>query len=113
MSNKTNGILGEEKAQKHYESEGYEILEKNYRYKRAEIDLIVLKDEKVLVFVEVKMRSSNSFGEAETFVSESQQERIREAAEDYIYGINWMKDIRFDIVSVDKEGNIMLFEDAF
>lgn len=112
MDRKTKGIQGEAIAKSHYEKDGCDILESNYRFKRCEIDLIVLKDE-VLIFVEVKNRSRVDFGEAETFVSEAQQNRIKEAAEDYIYGINWQKDIRFDIACVDASGNIEIFEDAF
>lgn len=113
MDSKTKGIRGEGIAKNHYEHNGYELLETNYRYKRAEIDFIALKDEAILVFVEVKNRSRTDFGEPETFVSPSQQERIKEAAEEYIFGINWKKDIRFDIVCVDAGGNIEIFEDAF
>jgi len=108
-----SGKSGEKFAKLHYEALGFELLEQNFRYKRAEIDLIMLQDEKLLVFIEVKKRSRSDFGEAETFVSEAQQERIREAAEEYIYGINWKKDIRFDIACVDKGNNVELFEDAF
>ena len=113
MDRKAIGIKGEALAKTHYESRGYEILEINYRYKRAEIDLIVLENEQLLIFVEVKNRSRKDFGEAETFVSEAQQERIKAAAEDYIYAINWQKDIRFDIVCVDSEHQLEVFEDAF
>ncbi len=113
MSTKLKGELGERLARKHYEAAQCEVLETNYRYKRCEVDLIVLIDDKLLVFVEVKQRTDNSFGEAETFVSEAQQNRIKEAAEDYIYAINWKKDVRFDVVCVDAEGRIKIFEDAF
>lgn len=113
MNRKAKGTQGEAIARRHYESNGYEVLEENYRYKRAEVDLIVLKDETLLVFVEVKKRSRTDFGEPETFVSEQQQQRIKEAAEDYIFAINWKKDIRFDIVCVDSDGKIEIFEDAF
>ncbi|WP_370088441.1 YraN family protein [Ekhidna sp.] len=113
MDRKTKGIVGEAIAKRCYEKQGCEILEENYRYKRGEIDLIALQNESLLIFIEVKNRSRKDFGEAETFVSESQQERIKEAAEEYIYGINWQKDIRFDIVCVDGQGNIEVFEDAF
>ena len=113
MDNKTKGKRGEELAKLHYQQAGYEILETNYRYGRAEIDLIVLYREKLLVFVEVKTRSRKDFGTAETFVSDRQQERIREAAEDYIFGINWLKDIRFDILCVDQKEEVEVFEDAF
>ncbi|MEP0985889.1 YraN family protein [Ekhidna sp.] len=113
MDRKTKGIQGEAIAKNHYENDGCEILEWNYRYKRSEIDLIVLKEDRLLIFVEVKNRTRIDFGEAETFVSEAQQERIKEAAEDYIYGINWQKDIRFDIACVDSNGEVEVFEDAF
>ncbi|MEM7299227.1 MAG: YraN family protein [Bacteroidota bacterium] len=113
MERKTKGILGEEIARSFYENKGFEILETNYRFKRAEIDIIVLDNEDLLVFVEVKSRSRRDFGEPETFVSELQQNRIKEAAEDYIYGINWKKDVRFDILCVDANGRVEHFEDAF
>lgn len=113
MINKIKGKRGEDLAKSHYEKLGCEVLEENYRFKRAEIDLIVLMEEKLLIFVEVKNRSRTDFGEAETFVSEAQQNRIKEAAEDYIFGINWQKDIRFDIVCVDRDDQLEVFEDAF
>ena len=113
MERKIKGIEGEAIAKRYYENLGCEILESNYRFRRAEIDLIALQKESILIFIEVKNRSRLDFGEAETFVSESQQNRIKEAAEDYIYGINWQKNIRFDIVCVDSKGAVEVFEDAF
>ena len=114
MDTRELGSNGEARAIGYYEDLGFEILETNYRYKRAEIDFIALSEnEQLLIFVEVKNRSRRDFGEAETFVSEAQQDRIREAAEDYIYGINWQKDVRFDIVSVDSGQQVEVFEDAF
>ena len=114
MDKKAAGIKGEERAKSHYQEQGYEILESNYRYKKAEIDFIALAgDEQLLVFVEVKNRRRKDFGEAESFVSKAQQQRIQEAAEEYIYGINWKKDIRFDIVCVNPKGELEVFEDAF
>ena len=115
MEKKRNaGIKGEQQARRYYEERGFEILEVNYRHNRAEIDFIALtKDEKLLVFVEVKKRSRSDFGYPETFVSTAQQDRIKSAAEEYIYGINWIKDIRFDIVSVDSYNQLEVFEDAF
>lgn len=88
-------------------------MESNYRFGRAEIDLIFLKDEKVLVFVEVKKRRANDYGEPESFVSDQQKERIRAAAEDYIYAINWKKEIRFDIMAISDNGDVEVFQDAF
>ena len=113
MDCKAKGIKGEAIAKRHYEQAGYEILETNYRYKHSEIDLIVLKEGKLLIFVEVKTRSRTDYGEIETFVSEAQQERIREAAEEYIFSVDWQKNISFDIFCVDSVGSVEIFEDAF
>ena len=113
MNRKAKGDFGERVAKTYYESLNCEVLEANYRSKRSEIDLIVLQEEVLLIFVEVKSRSRKDFGEAETFVSLNQQNRIKEAAEDYIYGINWKKDIRFDIACISPGGEIKVFEDAF
>lgn len=113
MDRKTKGIEGEAIAKAYYERLGCEILERNYRFRRAEIDLIALKDDLILIFIEVKLRSGSDFGYPETFVSDSQKDRIKEAAEDYIYSINWNKEIRFDIVSINSAGSIEVFEDAF
>jgi putative endonuclease len=112
MHNKTKGNQGEDLAVDYLQWQGYELLERNYRHGRSEVDIIVLK-ENLLVFVEVKLRSGNAYGEPETFVSEHQQEKIREAAEEYLYAINWSKNIRFDIITVDAQGKLEHFEDAF
>lgn len=113
MNSKTKGKRGEEIVCRHYELAGAEILETNYRFRRCEIDLIALDRNKLLVFVEVKTRSRKDYGEPESFVSNLQRERIREAAEDYIFAINWEGDIRFDIACVDMKNKIEIFEDAF
>ena len=107
-------MKGEKLAARFYEQRGYEVLETNYRFKRGEVDFIALsKDENLLVFVEVKNRRRKDYGGPETFVSPQQQERIRETAEEYIYAINWHKDIRFDIACVDSNEKVEVFEDAF
>ena len=110
---KIKGNRAEDLASAYYTSLGYELLERNYRYGRAEIDLIVLLSNRLLVFVEVKMRSGSNYGEPETFVSENQRRKILEAADDYIHAIHWDKDIRFDILTIDANDSIELFEDAF
>ena len=63
---------------------GYEIVERNYRHRRSEIDLIVRK-EKWLVFVEVKMRSSDAFGYPEEFVDYKKAKNIVYGAEQYTF----------------------------
>lgn len=110
---KIKGNRGEQLAADLLESEGYEILERNYRHSRSELDLIALWKNEILVFVEVKLRTRKDFGDAESFVSDHQQERIREAAEDYIHQINWQRDIRFDIITVDSDDRLEHLKDAF
>lgn len=105
------GSDGEGAAAEYLVSKGYEILERNYRYSRAEIDLIV-KIKNWLVFVEVKTRTSSAFGFPEEFVDRAKEELILMAAENYIDKINWEGNVRYDIISILK-GEIMHFEDAF
>ncbi|MEQ8238167.1 MAG: YraN family protein [Cyclobacteriaceae bacterium] len=112
MDNQLLGKYGEDLAVSFLEKHGFEVIERNYRYKRNEIDLIGILNQRLLVFFEVKNRKNNRFGEPESFVSDKQQQRIKEAAEEYIYGINWMKDIRFDILTI-LDGHVTHFEDAF
>lgn len=108
------GNKGENLAAEFLLQKGYELVARNYRYKHAEIDLIVKRND-VLVFVEVKTRSSTSFGEPEAFVDTKKAAKIFEGAEQYTYENNWNGNIRFDIVSV-KPGpkpEVVHFEDAF
>lgn len=87
-------------------------MERNYRYGHGEIDIIGILDNELLVFVEVKSRSGNAYGEPEEFVSRKQRSLILKAAEDYIFAINWHKDIRFDIISITGR-EVLHIEDAF
>ncbi len=113
---KISGKEGEEIAAKYLEGKGYQILARNYRIKRQEIDIIAQEKESY-VFVEVKSRSSSDFGFPEDFLTPQQEGRIRNAATYYLseQNIN-AKDIRFDIISIlVSEQNIEIehFEDAF
>ena len=116
MKNKTTlGNKGEAIAAKYLIAEGYVIVERNWRHKRSEIDLIC-KKENTLVFVEVKTRSSTAFGEPEDAVDEKKAAKVIEGAEEYIFRYDWSYEIRFDIVSVLIEKNrhkILHLQDAF
>lgn len=96
-------------------AKGFEIIARNYRYKRSEIDLIVKKNN-WLIFVEVKMRSSDAFGFPEEFVDYKKVKNILVGAEEYTYRQNWNGNIRFDIVSIRErkgEREVVHIEDAF
>lgn len=114
MDKKTTGDRGEALALEYLLTRGYTLLEKNYRYKRAEIDLIVCNAE-TLVFVEVKARSGTGYGFPEEAVDEKKAAMIVEAADQYVYETGWEQAIRFDIISVllHPQVTIRHFEDAF
>ncbi|MBC5775801.1 YraN family protein [Pontibacter sp. KCTC 32443] len=108
------GQTGERMAQLYLQEQGYTILEKNYRYKRAEIDIIARKDA-LLVFVEVKTRASDTFGFPEAAVNSRKEKLVVDAAEEFILANGWEQEIRFDIISVTltTPPAILHFEDAF
>lgn len=111
----SRGKEGESIALRYLEGKGYTLVQANYRNGKAEIDLIVQKDT-LLVFVEVKLRSSLHFGFPESFVILPKQKRIIFAAEEYILEKNWQGNIRFDIIAiVDMNGDVQIehFEDCF
>lgn len=93
------GKKGEQIALKHLENLGYKVLEKNWFYQKAEIDLITQK-ENVLVVIEVKTRSSIEFGSPESFVSKSKIKLLSKAIDAYIEQNNLDLEVRFDIISI-------------
>jgi putative endonuclease len=109
------GRKGEEIAAAFLTEKGYQILEKNWRQWRNEIDIIAV-DGKHLVIVEVKTRQSAFFGEPETAVTREKQKALIRAANAYIRYKNLDHEVRFDIISViiakEKE-KIHHIEDAF
>ncbi|MBI1223041.1 MAG: YraN family protein [Bacteroidetes bacterium] len=109
------GLKGERAAARFMEERGYLILERNWRCGRAEIDLICGRDEE-LVFIEVKTRSSDYFGEPETFVQRPKKNRMEKAAIHFLEKLSGAYSLRFDIISVKVLGNVMEirhFENAF
>ena len=112
--NKT-GRTGEEIAARYLAQKGYVMLARNFRYRRAEVDLITQIND-LLVFVEVKTRSKVNYGYPEEFVSWRKIQLFQLAAEEYIHQINWQHDIRFDIIAVTIAGGEYTchhIEDAF
>lgn len=111
------GDRGERWALRFLYRQGYDILERNYRCRAGEIDLIGY-DGPVLAFVEVKTRSSDRFGSPGESLAAEQEDRIRRAALSYRRNRK-LEDLsyRFDVVSVEAlpggKPNIKLIRDAF
>ncbi|WP_114782840.1 YraN family protein [Botryobacter ruber] len=118
MASQTNhihtGQSGEDSAVNFLRTKGYTIRFRNYRYKRAEIDIIA-EHNGILVFVEVKTRASDKFGYPEEAVGAKKERLLIAAAENYIYHTNWQHDIRFDIISITLGTTPVIYhiEDAF
>jgi putative endonuclease len=105
------GQEAEATAEKFLIDKGYNIVARNYRFKRSEIDLIVKKDN-WLIFVEVKMRSGYAFGYPEQSVTPAKRKKVMEGASQYLIETNWQGNVRYDIVAITPK-EIMHFEDAF
>jgi putative endonuclease len=109
------GTEGEQAAAEFLISKGFEIVQRNYRHKRSEIDLIVRKDN-WLIFVEVKLRSSARFGHPEEFVDRKKEKKVLEGAAQYLHESAWQGNVRYDIVAVSLirgDAKILHIEDAF
>lgn len=109
------GAEGEQLAATFLQQKGWVVLERNYRYRKSEIDLIVCRDN-WLIFVEVKTRTSTAFGYPEEFVDYKKKQKIFEGADQYMHEKNWQGNVRFDIVAinlVDGKPKIHHIEDAF
>ena len=109
------GKKSEDRAVSYLQSKGYEILARNWRFGRAEIDIIARKENE-LVIVEVKARSTGYFGNPAFFVSRKKIKMMTEAAHEFSKQISWEGEIRFDIISIvqnQKENTIEHLENAF
>ena len=94
------GDRGEGRAVRHLESLGYEIIERNYRCRYGEID-IVARESGDLVFVEVKTRRGNDFGYPSEAVDHRKQAKLIRTGQNYLIKKNLGEiDCRFDIVEV-------------
>lgn len=110
------GRRGEDIAAQHLEANGYRIVERNYRCRQGEIDIIAT-DKAAIVFIEVKTRSSDRFGPPASAVDYAKQGRMARASMAYMAdkGID-DKEARFDVVSVVIEGDgwkAEVIKDAF
>jgi putative endonuclease len=110
------GNEGERYATAYLTKKGHRVLEQNWRFSRAEIDIISM-DGEVLVFTEVKTRSYDYYGKPEEFVTEHKQRLMVDAAQAYMDQADHQWEIRFDIISIllNPDGTFTLkhFEDGF
>lgn len=91
--------MAEERARKFLSENGYTILESNWRFHRYEIDIIGTKND-LIIFFEVKARSTTEFGEPEVFVTKRKQKFIITAADHYLKEKEIWNEARFDVISM-------------
>lgn len=109
------GKAGEDIACKFLQEKGYEIMERNWTWRKLELDIIARKDNS-LIIAEIRTRSSDVYGEPEYTVSDKKIRRIINAADVYIKKNMIDLDVRFDIISITgQNGNFKIkhIEDAF
>lgn len=118
-STRAKGDEGEELAVELLKGKGFEIIERNYRYGKGEIDIIAKDTAKgFLVFVEVKSRKNLEFGEPEYAITQKKIKQIKKIAELYLYEKNIKEaDCRFDVVAIQfgqsAKPQINYYENAF
>ncbi len=113
MNNRQVGAVREAEAAAYLSQNGYQILEKNFRCRTGEIDIIA-RDSEYLCFVEVKFRSGTDYGSPFEAVTYKKQQKIIRVAQYYMQKNGYAADTecRFDVVAVEKT-KITLLKNAF
>ncbi|MBF6607875.1 MAG: YraN family protein [Flavobacterium sp.] len=109
------GKAGEQHAVEYLQQQGYEILETNWIFDKAEIDIIARLGD-ILAIVEVKTRSSLDFGLPQDFVKSAKIKLLLKAVDQYVQQNDLDVQVRFDIIAVHNEGGKLSIEhlqDAF
>lgn len=108
------GRFGETCAARWYEANGFNVLGRNWRSRRGELDLIVGQGS-LVVFVEVKARASARFGTGFDAVDHRKQARVRAVAGDWLASSpgRFYDELRFDVVDVDRRGTVLVNENCF
>lgn len=103
------GKKAEELAAEFLLKNGYKILARNFRFQKAEIDIISEKDDFIII-CEVKARSTDAFNLPQEAVNKKKIKLLVSAADHYMKEFNIIKEVRFDIISVlpDEKGNLSI-----
>ncbi len=104
MNTQVRGQRAENDARLHLEKQGFHLIEKNFRSKAGEIDLIMAKGS-LLIFVEVRLRTRSDYGSGAESVTRQKQHRLIRTASFFLQSRRDPKweSFRFDVVAIDKE----------
>jgi len=109
------GKKGEQLAVDFLLNKGYSIIERNYRFQKAEVDIIAQLKE-TLAIVEVKTRSKIDFGNPQDFVKPKQIQNLVKVVDEFVIANALDVEVRFDIIAIvkdNKQFKIEHLEDAF
>lgn len=98
------GPWGEEMACKHLIAQGYQVLHRNFRFKKSEIDIIVRKGQ-TIVAVEVKTRTGTIVGSPFQAINKSKQRHLIAGINHYVQLLNEPIEVRMDAISIIKQGD--------
>ena len=99
MKKEELGLWGEDEALRFLQRKGYQLIDRNIRFKRWEVDLVLLHGEE-LVIVEVKARCTAQIGEPWRAVTRSKQRQIINVVDRYVQDNQIDRNVRFDIISI-------------
>ena len=102
--NKITGNRGEELAVNYLLQHGFTIVERNWRFRYAEVDIIAAKENR-LRFFEIKTRTSDKYGKPEESMSHKKMSMLKTAAEEYQYLNPQWKFIQFDVLAITLKYN--------
>ena len=103
------GKKGEQLAVDFLIENNYKIIERNYRFDKAEVDIIA-KQKDILAIIEVKTRSSLDFGNPQDFVKPKQIKNLVKAVDEYVIENDLNVEVRFDIIAIVKEKSTFKIE---
>ncbi len=103
------GKKGEQLAVDFLLKKGYEVIERNYRFDKAEVDIIAQQKD-ILAIIEVKTRSTTDFGNPQDFVKPKQIQRLVKAVDEYVNVNGLDVEVRFDIIAIVKENKTYKIE---
>jgi len=115
-NNKATGDKGEEIAAVYLVKNGYQMVERNWRFRRWEVDIIATKG-RFLHFIEVKTRKSLRYGRPEESITRDKMSNLKNVAEEYQYQHPQWKYIQFDVLAItlinEEVKEIFMIEDVY
>jgi putative endonuclease len=108
MSSTSTGRTAEATAAEHLERQGYSILDRNWRTRMCELDLVASKSG-TIHFVEVKYRATTAAGDPTDFIGRDKLHRLRRAAITWVQTNDWLGPFQIDVMGVTGDGSVSHF----